>query len=748
MLSCGASIRRHFLLFGTRSFQLKNTTLFQIERKTTPITTHSQLPYRQAHRTMSDHGSDSFSGLDFPEFTEEDFARIDAAIASQVAEDKESPDASFQSEIYGLNLNLLTAEELAQLDVVGVETDTESQYLPQTADSSFQYADGDLNLGELSAKDLAYLDAAIAETDGNPQAGPSIEVEIEIPQDSPDSVALPALQPEESFNNVAKPWNRKTPFQEFRSGMTLSVSDLVYPSWCEVQYEYGLRGKRSRPIDERPKNFVSSSGKKIEPMVKIAQQNDVRTKQGLLVHKELEREIKFEELKVEITSRETRWALRIVNMLACLKGILDGFTREKPVFGLIHGQVVVGIMDEVVKMQATPPAATPTTKPKRSSTEPHSNAGAKRIRTEPPQTRIDSFFSSPKKSQGRSISPPTDSTFGSEAFSEPITLRIKDNKTRKSSYLPPHHDTYSGRMQLMVYRKLLSELVATNPPYDFEPLWNKLHLDSSAIFPTKFLVQAQLIQYTTPEFETTCLDDLVRSWHKLVRQSNIQGVDPQLELIYRLRPPPDTKQKGKAVAITQPEVRSDSEDEELAQAIAASLEETPGGSMLSDEGPSKHLQSRSPVTDNSIEGTSIDVDPVSPEQPVALASGSEDVQLQWALQQSMTPQVIAPGPFDTADIGPSSINRQPVKKGKSKATDLGQEEEEGIRRYPIIGTKKFLYHDAQLEYHLTRVLQWWRGERKPVGVSLHTASRCLTCEYSEDCEWRAAKAIEYSKSKR
>lgn len=179
---------------------------------------------------MADPGSDSFSDLEFP-FTEEDFAQIDAVIASQIAKGKESPDASFQSEIYGLNLNLLTAEELAQLDTVGVETDTECKHEIETANSSFQYADGDLNLGTLSAVELASLDAAMAETDGKPQAGPSIEIEIETPQESSDNAALPALQQKGPSTKVSKPQKRKTPLQEFRSRVPLSVSDLVNPSW-------------------------------------------------------------------------------------------------------------------------------------------------------------------------------------------------------------------------------------------------------------------------------------------------------------------------------------------------------------------------------------------------------------------------------------------------------------------------------------------------------------------------------------
>jgi hypothetical protein len=51
---------------------------------------------------------------------------------------------------------------------------------------------------------------------------------------------------------------------------------------CEVQFAYGLRGKRSRPVSERPKSFVSSSGKEISPAVEVAKKNEVRTKQGLV----------------------------------------------------------------------------------------------------------------------------------------------------------------------------------------------------------------------------------------------------------------------------------------------------------------------------------------------------------------------------------------------------------------------------------------------------------------------------------
>jgi len=64
------------------------------------------------------------------------------------------------------------------------------------------------------------------------------------------------------------------------------------------------------------------------------------------------------------------------------------------------------------------------------------------------------------------------------------------------------------------------------------------------------------------------------------------------------------------------------------------------------------------------------------------------------------------------------------KKGKEQLMGLGQQEDGGIRRFRIIGTKKFCYDDSQLQSHLTHVLQWWRGERKPEGVPLDQAYRC------------------------
>jgi exonuclease V len=226
------------------------------------------------------------------------------------------------------------------------------------------------------------------------------------------------------------------------------------------------------------------------------------------------------------------------------------------------------------------------------------------------------------ESREKSLEPPdrregTDAEGSTSSTSEvnPSTiLYIKDNKTRRHPSVPPHHDTLSGRLQLMLYRRLLSQLVAKSPLYDFKPLWKRLGIKSSSRLPTKFLVQAKLISDNS-DFQTTSLDDVVTSWHKLVEEANIQSVNENLELVYRLRPPPDMKQKSKA--IFSPEVDSCE--------TANTPKDIPTPKIVASEGstagPSNYMKESAAVTD--VLGA------------LSTAVDLEEAQLQWALRQSM-----------------------------------------------------------------------------------------------------------------
>lgn len=164
---------------------------------------------------MSGADDDEFAAYDFSEFTEEDFARIDADIAKK--------------------------EHLAKVTIAY-----------ETASSSYQPCSGE------------------------------------------------------------KSRIRPSPLEAFRRCGTLSVTDLASPCWCEMQFEYGLRGKRGRPFRERPKSFTSAFGKEIRIDSIVGAQNDVITRKGKAIHKSLEREVKPQEVIVQVTSIEERWALRQV----------------------------------------------------------------------------------------------------------------------------------------------------------------------------------------------------------------------------------------------------------------------------------------------------------------------------------------------------------------------------------------------------------------------------------------------------
>src|SRR6266511_5687266 len=108
-------------------------------------------------------------------------------------------------------------------------------------------------------------------------------------------------------------------------------------------------------------------------------------------------------------------------------------------------------------------------------------------------------------------------------------LQVRDAKTRKTNWMPREPDSFSGRLQLYVYRTLLRDLIAHDPPFNFDRLWKKLGVSPDAKLPIKFLVQAQLIR-ASDDFETVSLNDLASSFHQKVMSENMQ-VNRLLELV-------------------------------------------------------------------------------------------------------------------------------------------------------------------------------------------------------------------------
>ncbi|OAX78216.1 hypothetical protein ACJ72_07480 [Emergomyces africanus] len=102
----------------------------------------------------------------------------------------------------------------------------------------------------------------------------------------------------------------------------LSVTDLVSPAWCELQYWY---------------NLTKFGRKRATPAMK----------QGTVVHKVLEDQV-HTTIPVEVMTREDGWALRIWNVIQGLRTLrVSGMTRELEVWGNVDGEIVTGIIDQL-----------------------------------------------------------------------------------------------------------------------------------------------------------------------------------------------------------------------------------------------------------------------------------------------------------------------------------------------------------------------------------------------------------------
>ncbi|KAF4604830.1 hypothetical protein EYR40_003612 [Pleurotus pulmonarius] len=534
------------------------------------------------------------------------------------------------------------------------------------SDSEDSY--GGYDLSEFTEEDFARIDAAISNIPtpppitSPPNGGPKLAITLEL--SLPDS----PVKNGSSSNDTVTPISidktvtvsENSPLRRYRRKGFLSVTDLVSPAWCELQFDYGLRQKRFLKPQHRPKSFVSGSGKEIVVQQAIAQENFQVQKKGHSVHKALEREVKPEAIPIRVRTEEERWALRLVNMMACFESLkLIGLAREIPIFGVVDGQVVVGIIspsDEERTSEVSAPALSILDLlVQQSSDPPTSPKGKAKALPRTPQTSL-------------------------------YMLHVLDTKSRRTNSLPPHADTLSSRLQVMLYHRLLNSILSapTGGTFDINELWNKLNLDPTKPFSDEFLVQAGLI----PDFEDegapqptpNCLEKLVHRWYHTVASLEVIGVSPMLELVYRKQP---QNRKGKErwrktseinISVSKEDVADQEEEKSIVAAILASISESNVG---------------------------------------------EDDQLTLAIQASL--ESYGREQDGITGDGPSIVDESTGGRSGSvvHAAEVGF----------IIGTKKFLMDDNFLDEYLRGVLEWWRGHREARGVAESEVKRCNTCEY-------------------
>lgn len=259
----------------------------------------------------------------------------------------------------------------------------------------------------------------------------------------------------------------RAPIKRFRGRKPLSVTDLVSPAWCEQQYWYSLtRFGRVR---------------KTKAM-----------KQGSSVHKVLEEQV-HKEVKIDVQTREDMFGLRIWNVIQGLRTLrATGMTRELEVWGVLNGEVVNGIIDEINTVCSDEEAEQAMLQRE----EEARTGGQKSKPLEAGQKTLTGFL---KDSQNAQILEAhfrgTPSSSHEEA---PPTFYISDIKTRQSKSLPPNGSPSNPvYMQLMLYRRLLASIAGNETPA--HKVFERYNLDQHANFSDTFIAEISQLDFNFPE---------------------------------------------------------------------------------------------------------------------------------------------------------------------------------------------------------------------------------------------------------
>jgi exonuclease V len=284
-------------------------------------------------------------------------------------------------------------------------------------------------------------------------------------EDAPAETAAPSPRPSLSLVDESC-----TPLQRFRTKprKPLSVTDLVSPVWCELQYFYNLS-----KFGRKPPTQAMKTGSKI--------------------HQALEDEV-HTVVPVRTKTNEDRFGLRIWNAIQGLRGLREtGLARELQVWGVIGGQVVNGIIDELSF-----------TCPDPDFEEKHELSKAEKSGGTPPlgQWSIQQAFA--KASATTSLKETDDPWVG--AIEPDRQVYIADVKTRGVRSLPSGPALRPIWMQLMLYRRLLESLSLNI--VDAETVFERYNLAPLNTFSEVFMLEVGALNHDHMKADPLQTDEL------------------------------------------------------------------------------------------------------------------------------------------------------------------------------------------------------------------------------------------------
>ncbi|KAL5519559.1 hypothetical protein ACEPAH_1242 [Sanghuangporus vaninii] len=533
----------------------------------------------------------------------------------------------------------------------------------------------------------------------------------------------------------------KSPFIEFRQRQRgyLTVTDLVAPAWCEVQFDYGLRQFRNKPISKRPQSFVTPKGKEIKVEAKVAAKNEDILDKGKIVHKKLEREIHKEEVLIKVKRKEEIWALKLLDFLVRLKTIeATSVVRELPIWGIIQDHPVYGKIDEL-RLET-------------SNVTNGFNNLTSQSKDGQTQTKLHSFLTNAKETIHAS----------SNAHSQ--IIHIIDNKTRQNASVPSHVDSLSSRLQLMLYWLMLTRaLTISDDGTSFSSFCARIGLRPSRRFSGAFITEmASLIvekELSLHFLDAKCLEDMDFPYRETIRQLGLEVegcVSKRLSVVYRLRHSSAKKPKKSSSSSSPPlstsatpgqtKKSTKSQDQEKnAMIVKAVAEES---TLVVDEESTKLAPPMDGAVDTA-EDKTLDAPCLKEFEEASFKRASEmtgvddggDGNTSTSRKRKRNGSHVSSAAMKTISAQTTEVPTDTSTGENEPSSQSDDDSPKGPSAF-IIGTKKFQYDEGLLSAHLSSVLAWWHGKRPPNGVSIEDVGRCNSCEYKNGCEWREQKALE------
>jgi exonuclease V len=249
-------------------------------------------------------------------------------------------------------------------------------------------------------------------------------------------------------------------------------------------------------------------------------------KQGTTIHKALEDEV-HTTVPVDITTNEDKWGLRIWNIVQGLRTLRDtGRTRELEVWGMVGGEIVNGIVDELSYDCPDP-------KLEGEIDERYANAQRARDALPEYQTTIKDYLVS-SAGEGSHESLETGIKNQQAMHPPPVPgkqkeklVYITDIKTRSVKSLPAGASIRPTVMQLHLYHHMVENLTHNNFP--LQALADRYKLDINSTFSDSFIVQVGSLNQ---DFFDTVKEQLGASEDKVLA-SQIASSQDSTDLLLR-----------------------------------------------------------------------------------------------------------------------------------------------------------------------------------------------------------------------